>query len=121
MIIETEGRFWNWDIKRWENDMQLRSLSNGWDKGLPPSTKGYSSCPAEIVTMVTDHANRDAMLPFRRREYEFNAMIREVLRRSSLHPDVIWGSIMPKNEELAKVCGVFLLHQSGLLSLAKQL
>lgn len=101
IIVETEARFWNWDVNRWEDDVQIRTPSNGWTQGLPPSTQGYSSCPKEIKALVEDHADRTAMLPFRRQEFEFNALVREVLRRSSLHPGIVWGAVLPKDRDQA--------------------
>jgi hypothetical protein len=86
MIVETEDRFWNFDFDRWINDMCERasgSLST-WCKGwlqTPFSTVYDDYRPVYDLIKLYHEQNR--LLPFRRRQFEVEALVREVVRIST--------------------------------------
>ena len=50
----------------------------------------------DVVAEITRQHESGAMLPFRRREFEVNAVLKELLRRSGAP----WGSHLPANDSL---------------------
>ena len=59
----------------------------------------------------------DQAIPFRRREFEVNALAREIVRRAALFPSICWGGTIPEalqNDDCAQV--VHLIAAAGPLA-----
>ena len=88
IVQEIDERFWPFDLERWKSNRCHRERG-GWVEGGLKTT--YEQCPALVRDFIESY-DAGAMLPFRRRDFEVNALTREILRRASEHDDVIWGS-----------------------------
>ena len=123
-VRETETRFYRWDIGRWRLDRCTRrhemssraatttsnaaSGSAGGDAGDAESS-GFTWCksqpgflqiefarvPPSIVALVETAWADDAMLPFRRREFEVGALAREIVRRAGQASALLGGTATP--------------------------
>ena len=96
IIIETEQRFWAWDYHRWTKDECARNGSGGWQHA--PLQYSFTQCQAEypdVVQLITNQHKTKSMLPFRRRDFEVNALVRELVRRAGHSGGVEWGRSLP--------------------------
>ena len=113
IIVETDARFAPWQYQRWKNDLCARiSISSpwlarrtksDWTRGKLQST--FSQTLANhprIVDLINAH--HLARIPYRRRDFEADAMVREILRRignfaaaeDETLPHIIkWGTVLP--------------------------
>jgi hypothetical protein len=93
IITEEEERFWPFDLERWKRS-ECAKKGDEWvvDDDLQ---KTYETCPDHIRKLIEERAADGSMLPYRRRDFEVNALIREIVHRASVHPGVTWGSRLP--------------------------
>lgn len=99
IVVETENRFWQWDYDRWTRDECARNTSGGWV--CAPLQISFSCCQEQyphVVNLLKRHYFADTMMPFRRRDFEANALVRELLRRAGHCPDVAWGRYLPASQ-----------------------
>jgi len=93
IIVENEERFWAWDHDRWTNDRCDRVPgSTAWKQGWLQNT--YSQAMEKnpkVVEEITRQHKAGTMLPFRRRGFEVDAVVRELLQLSGCE----WGSHLP--------------------------
>lgn len=91
ILVEQEDRFWNWDVHRWKTDCceRIPGSLNLWKSGwLQNNFESVFTNHNQIYQLIYDHFNKSLMLPFRRREFEVNALINEIMSRSN--PFVCW-------------------------------
>ena len=101
IIVETEGRFFPFDIERWRRNECTRAANDRWTTGWLSST--YEKCPDEIKALVERQHAAGAMIPYRRRDFEAQAMVNEILSRSHAVCGKAWGEILPTDKTLAEV------------------
>ena len=100
VVVEREGRFWAWDLERWQQDLCARDNStwpHTWQKPNWLQT-WYRDVPQPIRALIETAAAENEMLPFRRRDYEVNALAREIVRRARSDA---WGPQMPPETKAA--------------------
>ena len=91
IVQENDPRFWPFDLERWQKNLCHRAQGGGWVEGDLKTT--YEDCPARVREFIESHVTQVGLtLPFRRRDFEVNALTREILRRASEHHTVVWGS-----------------------------
>ena len=102
IVSEQEGRFWPFDLERWQQNRCMRIKDGEWAVGGLQTT--YETCPAPIRDLIEARAAEGSILPFRRRDFEVNALTREIVRRVQVrHGErsvrqlngVKWGSRLP--------------------------
>ena len=94
--MEEESRFFAWDSDRWRNDQCTRKegTTSEWTSGW--LQKSYAEVEAgypEVVELIEAHLDAGTMIPYRRRDFEADAMAREFVRRASTAPHVISGAV----------------------------
>ena len=110
IVTEEEERFWPFDVKRWQHDRCIRvsgggPYGDGWVDGHSGKTS-YKDCPQTVKDLIEERANDGSMLPFRRRDFEVNALTREIVSNAltreidrasklGLSCGVTWGSRLP--------------------------
>ena len=94
IVREEEARFWPFDLKRWQQS-RCRRVHGGqeWDVGELQCK--YEACPAPVRQLIESRSADGSMLPFRRRDFEVNALTREIAVRASSFDGVTWGSQLP--------------------------
>lgn len=95
-MVEEEERFWPWSLQRWQNNTCSRGKDNCWQSGWLQTD--YKDCPIQIEKMIIGHVQRSEMIPFRRREFEVDALLREVVRRASMDSSIRWGAQLPLDQ-----------------------
>ena len=100
-IVETEGRFFPFDIERWRRNECTRAANDRWTKGWLSRT--YEQCPDDIKALVERQHAAGEMIPYRRRDFEAQAMVNEILSRSHSICGKAWGEILPTDKTLAEV------------------
>ena len=55
----------------------------------------YKRQPNAVKKLIEEHYSQDLLIPYRRREFAFDAMIREVVRRSGEKGQRCWGRSIP--------------------------
>ena len=100
IVRETEERFWPFDIERWRNDHCARNAKGGWETGWLQNT--FAACDPVIVDEIERQWSSSTMMPFRRREFEANALVREIIRRASDSCSVAWGQHLPPSRAIAE-------------------
>ena len=105
IIAETDSRFFQWDYENWKNDFtqgftqSLGSASDGLkprrrsDGGPSPAAEGVGWLQnkfsdilvkhPKVVELIEAHHAAGSMIPYRRREFEAHAMVREFVQRAS--------------------------------------
>jgi serine/threonine protein kinase len=99
IIAEQEERFYPFDIDRWRTNCCSKRSGGGYKKGhlrVP-----YERCPAVIKHLVEQHEAEGLVLPFRRRDFEIDALAREVVARAS--QVVKWGQVLPPAVDAAQI------------------
>ena len=115
MLVERDNRFWAWDIQRWQNDVCTRAddglnWQKGWVQNRYEDLQGKAAhfaknegvnCPG-VIELIKQHHKAGTMLAWRRREFEVDALVRELLHRSSDHLSEIkqgttWGVTLPQS------------------------
>ena len=94
IVVEEDPRFWLFDRNRWRNDQCEKTIGGAWEKcelQIP-----YAGCPAPIRDFIEAQWEGDSILPFRRRDFEVDALAHEIIRRASEHSNVVWGSHVPQ-------------------------
>ena len=113
IIVETDSRFFAWDHDNWKSDFtqgftqSLRSASNRLNGGPSQATEGVGWLQntfadivdkhPKVVELIETHLAAGSMIPYRRREFEAHAMVREFVRRASTPS--LWGAVMPRRHE----------------------
>jgi hypothetical protein len=92
IIIEREDRFFPFDLTRWREDRCTKNVLGKWEKGWLQMK--YAECPPPVVRLIEERALTD-VLPFRRREFEVDALAREVVHRASQNDSISWGDTLP--------------------------
>jgi len=64
-IVETEGRFFPFDIERWKRNECTRAANDRWTTGWLSCT--YEQCPDKIKALVEGQHATGEMIPYRRR------------------------------------------------------
>ena len=105
VIVELDRRLCAWDADLWRNN-ECFSRDEITDEATRETTvtewtKGtlQKSYPA-VADLIDDHLIKGTMIPYRRREFEADAMARELVRRAGQRTDdctstLSWGSVMP--------------------------
>ena len=93
IIIEAEERFWPFNLERWQQNRCTRVRGGEWTAGALQST--YEECPPAVRNLIETHYADGSMLPFRRRDFEVNAMTRAIVNKASGLFGVVWGSQLP--------------------------
>ena len=106
VIVELDRRLCAWDADLWrKNECFSRDESTDEATGktmVTEWTKGklQKAYPA-VAVLIDDHLIKGKMIPYRRREFEADAMARELVRRAGQRTDdsrqasLSWGSVMP--------------------------
>ena len=95
IVVETENRFWPFDLKRWQTNQCTKAPDGSWTTGWLSRT--YEQCPERIRRLVESQGRKGEMLPFRRRDFELSALARELVSRSFIVSDrIVWGEILPE-------------------------
>ena len=112
IVVEREERFWAWDLQRWQADMCERDKTtwpHSWKKGW--LQHAYASVPQPIKDLIEGAAAAEGtMLPFRRRDFEVNALVREIVRRANSQ---VWGLQMPRDAAVANAQAARTVHFIG--------
>ena len=93
VVRETEERFFPFDLSRWQRNECEKDPATGWKECWLAST--YADCPLPIIDLVETALAKNELLPFRRREYEVNALAREIIRRAAQFDSISWGAALP--------------------------
>ena len=98
IVAEEEERFWPFDFERWQNDECTKDTTvwpHVWKKSEGLGSD-YASCPANIKAEIHRQHEAGLILPYRRRDFEANAMILQVLAKAGeLGCD--WAKHVPKD------------------------
>merc|ERR1712146_846232 len=95
IVVETENRFWPFDLKRWQTNQCTKAPDGSWTTGWLSRT--YEQCPERIRTLVESHVKKGKMLPFRRRDFELSALARKLVSRSfDVSDGIVWGETLPE-------------------------
>jgi hypothetical protein len=108
VIVELDRRLCAWDADLWRknecfsrdeitDEATRETMVTEWTKG-----KLQKAYPA-VADLIDDHLSKGKMIPYRRREFEGDAMARELVRRAGQRTDdspsrqasLSWGSVMP--------------------------
>ena len=90
IVVETDDRFWPFSYERWKNDELKRDPSTQrWEKSQDLPFK-YADCPTDIKTLIESHVREGWLIPYRRRGFESDFMMSEILRRVGQH-GLAWG------------------------------
>jgi hypothetical protein len=84
-VFEDEARFWQWDFERWTRNDCTRSFSEKGEvvwKNSPSLQVNYDGCPLRIKTMITEQYKNNVMLPYRRRNFESDSLLQQIIVRS---------------------------------------
>ena len=92
IVSEQEERFWPFDLQRWR-DNRCSRVGGEWTVGGLQTT--YEACPPKVRELIEKRAADGSFLPFRRRDFEVNALIREIVSRASRKTGIAWGAQMP--------------------------
>ena len=117
IVAEEEERFWPFDIERWKNDICTKDTTvwpHVWKKsgGLGSN---YASCPANIKAEIQRQHDAGLILPYRRRDFEANAMMTQILKCAGEpshhrlpHIDCGWAKHVPAKDALKwdKISGI---------------
>ena len=98
IVAEEEERFWPFNLNRWVNDECTKDTTvwpHVWKKSEGLGSD-YASCPANIKAEIHRQHEAGLILPYRRRDFEANAMILQVLAKAGeLGCD--WAKHVPKD------------------------
>merc|ERR1712023_41652 len=95
IVVETENRFWPFDLKRWRANQCTKAPDGSWTTGWLSRT--YEQCPERIRSLVESQTRKGKMLPFRRRDFELSALARKLVSRSfDVSDGIVWGEILPE-------------------------
>ena len=89
-----DDRFWPWDYQRWKQDRCTKVPNTSptqWEAGRLQSQ--YMVCERQIKQLISHHYRKRRMIAFRRRDFEANAMVHEVLSRAG--ESRLWGQSLP--------------------------
>lgn len=93
IVIEREERFAAFDLERWKEDKCRRSADGkSWVHDTDLQTR-YKDCPQCIRDLIEERVRSASVLPLRRRDYEANALVREVFRIAGSRHGLDWASV----------------------------
>ena len=98
IVAEEEERFWPFDIERWKKDECTKDTTvwpHVWKKDKSLGSD-YASCPDNIKTEIQRQHDAGLILPYRRRDFEANAMILQVLAKAG-ELGCKWAKHVPKD------------------------
>ena len=113
VLAETEDRFFPFDLGRWQRDEVKKDTSVWPHRWVVDSELGLQYDEAEkkgemvagvkqayphIVEFIERTVRERNILPFRRREFEVDALVREIIRRAASNPGIKWGSVLPPSQ-----------------------
>ena len=135
VVCEEEERFWPFDFERWRTNRcnkasTTKQVLTGlvtWEEGVPNGGLPFDQCPAfisEWMRIAVQEASQcdsadtrtptpqKSWLPFRRRDFEAEALVREFVRRAGATHGLHWGAALPfsSGEEMAAVALPELAH-----------
>eukprot|EP00808_Paulinella_micropora_P006456 g79812.t1 len=126
VVLETDGRFFSFDWVRWTRD-ELHKMP-GWDiwevaLNLGKAYKDLKEDPK--FTPVHDKLQQlwmaHTMIPYRRREFEVKAMVREIFRQAGA-AGCLWGARLPPRAPVQPpLLRVFLIYGARGAALAAEL
>jgi len=96
IVVEQDPRFAAWEYDRWIADKCTRIVgsdqySTGW---VQNSYEEVARNHAEVVAEITKQHQEGTMLPFRRREFEVKALVRQILATAG----ATWGAQLPPSD-----------------------
>ena len=97
-----QERFFPFDLARWRENRCTKNAAGFWECGWLQSK--YADCPRPVVDLIEARFADPlggAMLPFRRRDFEVDALVREIVRCASAEPSITWGATLPAPAALA--------------------
>ena len=127
IVAEEEERFWPFNLQRWMNDECTKDTTvwphvwvkseNKDDEGKLRSSLGsdYKSCPANIKAEIHRQYESGLVLPYRRRDFEANAMILQVLERAGrdFQPNAMILQVLESFETNAMILQVLERARAG--------
>ena len=104
VVCEDEERFWPFDYERWATNMctkvaTARQEIKGrvtWSIGVPNGGLPFDECPAFLVEWIRS-SPRAEWMPFRRRDFEVDALARELIRRAG-SAGLSWGGALTPSD-----------------------
>ena len=90
IVREEEDRFWPFDLERWQKNCCRRVHGGGWDVGELQCK--FDACPAAVRELIEARSADGSMLPFRRRDFEVNALTRAIAMKASTFRSIKWGA-----------------------------
>lgn len=102
VIVETEPRFWPFDLERWKRDECAKLATSKWTVDYTLAVP-FVDVPTHICEFVEEQWVSGTMLPFRRREWETDALVREIVRQASRNTGVAWGQCLPTQGGTSRV------------------
>jgi hypothetical protein len=94
IVHEEEERFSPFNLERWQKD-ELLKLPNG-DWAVDPTLRvDYKSTPPVVVELIKKACANNTMLPYRRRDFEVDALTRTIIKVSGQH----WATVLPKSKQ----------------------
>ena len=106
IVAEEEERFWPFNLERWQNDKCTKNTTvwpHVWEKSEGLGSD-YASCPENIRTEIHRQHDAGLILPYRRRDFEANAMILQVLERAG-QLGCQWAKHVPNDDALSSSGG----------------
>eukprot|EP00808_Paulinella_micropora_P009384 g54729.t1 len=104
VVLETDVRFFPFEWDRWTRD-ELQKLA-GWNQWEKATNLGstYEQCRVHptfrrVHDKVQQLWTAHTMIPYRRREFEANAMVREIFRQAG-DAGCMWGKRLPPSTPL---------------------
>ena len=82
IVVEKEDRFWNWDWDRWVSDAceRVPGTTTRWTKGwLQNDFQSIYVNHKIVYDLIKQHYDLNTMLPFRRREFEVDALVTKIM------------------------------------------
>jgi hypothetical protein len=98
-VFEDEARFWQWNFERWARNDCTRTFNEEGNvvwKNSPSLQVKYDDCPQRIKSMITEQYKNNTMLPYRRRNFESDSLLQQILVRSG-ELGCCWGQFEFKN------------------------
>ena len=96
LLRETEERYAPWSYERWRANQAWDPAARAWAVPPDPAERPYDRLGASeglraIRDLIDAHGAAGRILPYRRRDYEADAMVSEILRRANA-AGCAWGA-----------------------------
>ena len=101
LLVEEDTRFAPFDYTRWtENRCEFDKTAGVW-VAASDLASDYAACPPHIKSLI--EGKHVGAIPYRRRDFEAAAMVRELLHRTSAAPHALpWGKHLPPSLALGR-------------------